>query len=143
VFAQRLPYPEHLARLRLADLFLDTLPFNAGATASDALSAGVPVLTCAGEAFAARMAGSLLHALGLPELITHDTSSYEQRAIELAGDHAALNALRARLAIHRGTHPLFQAERYCRHLEDAYRQMRDRAERGESPADFSVPPRVD
>lgn len=142
VFAERCSYAEHLARLRLADLFLDTLPFNAGATASDALWAGVPVLTCAGEAFAARMAGSLLRAIGLPELITHDTTDYEKRALELARDRNGLKALRARLAAHRDTQTLFQTEAYCRHLEDAYREMRDRAERGEPPLSFSVPPRT-
>ncbi|MBI4203853.1 MAG: hypothetical protein HY527_02395 [Betaproteobacteria bacterium] len=82
--APRLKYADHLARFRLVDLFLDTLPFNAAATASDALWAGVPVLTCAGEAFASRMAGSLLNAVGLPELITYSMEEYEALALKLA-----------------------------------------------------------
>ena len=84
VFAKRIPYDQHLVRLRLADLFLDTLPFNAGATAGDVLWAGVPLLTCAGEAFASRVAGSLLQAVGMSELITLSPAEYEARAVELA-----------------------------------------------------------
>jgi predicted O-linked N-acetylglucosamine transferase (SPINDLY family) len=138
IMARRLPYAQHLGRLGAADLFLDTLPFNAGTTASDALWAGLPVLTCAGEAFAARMAGSLLTAVGLPELITHDLEAYEALAIELGREPGKLLALRTHLqgAGHRSA--LFDTARYCRHLEDAYRQMHERAERGERPAGFSV-----
>jgi protein O-GlcNAc transferase len=139
VFGARAPYGAHLARLRLAGLFLDSLPFNAGATASDALWAGVPVLTCSGEAFAARMGGSLLRALGLPELMTTNIEEYEQRAVELALDGAQLAALTSRLAANRSTHPLFNTETYCRNLESAYRHMWSRAEAGESPASFTVP----
>jgi protein O-GlcNAc transferase len=141
VFAARLPYEEHLARLSLADLFLDTLPFNAGATASDALRAGVPVLTCAGEAFAARMAGSLLRGIGVPELITRSTAEYEQLAIELLGDPGRLAGLRSRIASNRCTSALFNGLRYCRHLEDSYRLMVQRTRRGELPASFQVPAR--
>ena len=86
VFAGRVPYQQHLERHHLADLFLDTLPYNAGATASDALWAGLPVLTCAGKSFAARMGASLLNAVGLPEMITGDLASYEARATRLATD---------------------------------------------------------
>jgi predicted O-linked N-acetylglucosamine transferase (SPINDLY family) len=138
IMARRLPYAQHLGRLGAADLFLDTLPFNAGTTASDALWAGLPVLTCAGEAFAARMAGSLLTAVGLPELITHDLEAYEALAIELGREPGKLLALRTHLqgAGHRSA--LFDTTRYCRHLEDAYRQMHERAARGESPAGFTV-----
>jgi protein O-GlcNAc transferase len=139
VFGARAPYGAHLARLRLAGLFLDSLPFNAGATASDALWAGVPVLTCSGEAFAARMGGSLLRALELPELMTTNIGEYEQRAVELALDAAQLAALTSRLAANRSTHPLFNTETYCRNLESAYRHMWLRAEAGESPASFTVP----
>ena len=139
VFAARVPYPEHLARLRLADLFLDSLPFNAGATASDALWSGVPVLTCVGEALASRMAGSLLRAIGLPELITFDAGEYERRAIELANDRDQLAEIKNRLAANRATHPLFNTERYCRHLEAAYRHMCSRVQSGEPPASFTVP----
>ena len=133
VFATKLPYPEHLARYRLADLFLDTLPFNAGATASDALWAGLPVLTCAGEAFAARMAGSLLHNVGLPELVTHALSEYEARAAMLAGNPDALHDLRARLAENRLRAPLFDTDRFRQHLEVAYRTMCNLSREGALP----------
>jgi predicted O-linked N-acetylglucosamine transferase (SPINDLY family) len=127
--------------MSLADLFLDSLPFNAGATASDALWAGLPVLTCPGEAFASRMAGSLLRAVGLPELIAPDLQSYEQRALELSASRDALAALRARLAANRSIHPLFDTERFCRHLESAYETMHSRHVNGLAPAHFSVPAR--
>lgn len=123
VFAARRPYAEYLARYRLADLFLDTLPYNAGATASDALWAGLPVLTCAGETYVSRMAGSLLHAVGLPELVTTSLEEYEALALALARDPARLATLRARLAATRETAPLFDTPRYTRHLEDAYHTM--------------------
>lgn len=130
VFAHRMPYAQHLARLQLADLFLDTLPFNAGTTASDALWAGVPVLTCAGRAFAGRMAGSLLRAVGLPELITHGAAEYEALALTLATDRARLAKLRERLACNRLSHPLFNTARFTKHLEQAYRAMLARADAG-------------
>jgi protein O-GlcNAc transferase len=123
ILARRLSYPEHLGRLRLADLFLDTLPFNAGTTASDALWAGVPVLTCVGEAFASRMAGSLLRAVGIPELITHSLEDYERLALELAQQPERLQGLRSRLESNRDTCALFNTAQYCRHLEAAYAQM--------------------
>jgi len=138
VFSPRIKYPEHLARLRLGDLFLDTLPFNAGTTASDALWAGLPVLTCAGEAFAARMAGSLLHAVGLPELVTDSLDAYEATARRLATSAGELAVLRDRLAANRDSAPLFATGRFCRHLENAYRHMWARHQRGEAPAGFSV-----
>jgi predicted O-linked N-acetylglucosamine transferase (SPINDLY family) len=138
VFAPRLSYAEHLARYRLAGLFLDTLPFNAGTTASDALWAGLPVLTCSGEAYAARMAGSLLHAVGLPELVTHTPDDYEALALKLATDAGLLAGIRAKLAENRTTHPLFDTERFTRHLESAYTTMWERHQRGEPPASFAV-----
>ncbi len=138
VFGERLPYAQHLGRLAVADLFLDTLPFNAGATASDALWAGVPVLTCAGEAFAARMAGSLLHAIGLPELVTDNLVDYERRALELAHEPRRLRELKDRLLANRSRSPLFDTRRFCRHLEAAYEQMWRRAENGEPPMTFRV-----
>jgi predicted O-linked N-acetylglucosamine transferase (SPINDLY family) len=141
VFAERVPYPEHLARLALADLFLDTLPFNAGTTASDALWAGVPVLTCAGDAYAARMAGSLLRAVGLPELITHGLADYESLALRLAADTALLGALRDRLAANRRSTPLFDTARFTSHLEAVYLEMWRRHERGETPATFALAPK--
>ncbi len=117
---------DHLARHRLADLFLDTLPFNAHTTASDALWSGLPVLTCAGEAFASRVAASLLHAVGLPELVTSQIADYELAAVDLARDPSRLAALKARLRDNRHTHPLFRTERYTRHLEAAYAEMHAR-----------------
>jgi predicted O-linked N-acetylglucosamine transferase (SPINDLY family) len=114
VFAGRAPYEKHLARLRLADLFLDTPIFSAGASASDALWAGVPVLTCPGEAFASRMSGSLLRAVGLPELICPDLATYERKACEVA---------RERLRVERANTPLFDTARFCRNLEKAYLEM--------------------
>jgi predicted O-linked N-acetylglucosamine transferase (SPINDLY family) len=120
VFAPRLPYSQHLGRLKLADLFLDTLPFNAGTTASDALWAGLPLLTCAGETFAARMGGSLLRAVGLPELITEDLAQYEARAIDLAAHGSELRALRQRLEQNRLEAPLFNTDRFRRQLESTF-----------------------
>ena len=126
VFAPRMSLPEHLARHRAADLFLDTLPCNAHTTASDALWAGLPVLTCMGEAFAARVAGSLLHAMGLPELVTEDLPHYEQLAFELACDPNKLAQLREKLQANRLTTPLFDTARFTRHLESAYQSMMTR-----------------
>jgi predicted O-linked N-acetylglucosamine transferase (SPINDLY family) len=138
VFAEKLPYAQHLGRLGLADLFLDTFPYNAGATASDALRTGVPVLTCAGEPLASRMAGSLLTTVGLPELITYTVDEYERKALELAQQPLLLQALHARLVSNlRGT-PLFDTARFCRHLEAAYLQMHERVTRAQEPASFSV-----
>jgi predicted O-linked N-acetylglucosamine transferase (SPINDLY family) len=138
VFADRLPVADHLARHRLADLFLDTLPYNAHTTASDALWAGLPVLTCQGTAFAARVASSLLNAVGLPELVTQNLADYEALALRLATDAAMLRDLRERLARNRLTHPLFDAKRFCRHMEAAYATMWEIWQRGEPPRSFSV-----
>jgi predicted O-linked N-acetylglucosamine transferase (SPINDLY family) len=139
-FAGRVPYPEHLARLRSADLFLDSFPFNAGTTASDALWAGLPVVTRAGSAFASRMAGSLLRAVGLPELITESAEDYERLALRLASDSTEIAAVRARLAANRSTSPLFDTERFTRHLESAYLTMHERSLQGLAAEGFSVPP---
>lgn len=125
IFARRRPYDEHLARLQLADLFLDTLPFNAGTTASDCLWAGLPLLTCVGDAMSARMAGSLLRAVDLSELITHSVEEYESRARHLASHRTELRALRDRLARNRHASPLFDTRRFTRDLESAYMQMRE------------------
>jgi protein O-GlcNAc transferase len=138
IFAHRIPYDDHLARLRCADLFLDTMPFNAGATASDALWAGVPLVTCSGEAPAARMAGSLLTALGLTELITNDLEAYEALALELATTPALLADIRARLGTARLASPLFDSARFCRHLESAYTAMHARFAAGKAPEHFAV-----
>ena len=140
VFAPRLKLEDYLARYRLADLFLDTLPYNAGSTASDALWTGLPVVTCMGSSFAGRMAGSLLNAVGLPELVTHSLDDYEElaRTLALRGDR--LGAIRAKLAANRSTQPLFDTKRFCRHIEAAYAAMHERAMRGEPPESFAVEP---
>jgi len=142
VFARRTPTnAAHLARHRLADLYLDTLPINAHSTANDALWAGVPVLTCRGGTFGGRVAASLLTALGLPELITDTREDYTALALKLARDPALLGSIRAKLAVQRVSSPLFDTARFTRHVEDAYTTMWQRAERGDRPAAFSVPPR--
>src|SRR5262245_27431148 len=120
VFADRTPLADHLARYRLADPFLDTLPYNAHTTASDALWAGLLVLTCQGSAFAARVASSLLSAVGLPELVTTSLADYEALALRLATDPRHIGELRARLAANRLSYPLFDTGRFCRHIEAAY-----------------------
>jgi predicted O-linked N-acetylglucosamine transferase (SPINDLY family) len=139
VFAGRLPYPDHLARHRLADLFLDTFPFNGGTTTSDALWAGLPVVTLSGEAFAARMSASLLGAIGLSELATTSLADYEARALALARNPQVLADVKARLTRNRATYPLFDTARFTRHMEAAYRGMWERWQRGEAPEGFSVP----
>jgi len=130
---------QHLARLQLADLFLDTLPYNAHTTASDALWAGVPVLTCLGKTFAGRVAASLLRSLGLPDLITGTLEEYEAAALRLASDPEALRAILRRLEHHRAVLPTFDDERFARHLETAYLMMWERQERGGAPESFTVP----
>ena len=140
VFAPRLDPAEHLARHRLADLFLDTLPSNAHTTASDALWAGLPVLTCMGSAFAGRVAGSLLEAVGLPGLITHSLEDYERKALELAGNPEQLRGLRATLMRNRATHALFDTDRFRRHIESAYATMWERHRQGLAPLSFAVRP---
>jgi protein O-GlcNAc transferase len=138
VFARPMQLADHLARYRAADLFLDNLPCNAHTTASDALWAGLPVLTCTGEAFAARVAASLLQALGLPELITATRAQYEQAAVELATNPDRLGDLRDRVFRNRFTAPLFDTELYARHLEDAYVQIYERSQAGLAPDHINV-----
>ena len=130
IFASRMKPSEHLARHRAADLFLDTLPYNAHTTASDALWAGLPVLTCLGETFVGRVAASLLHAIDLPELITTTKADYERLAIELATDPDRLAAIRARLAANRLTTPLFDTRRFTGNIEAAYTAMHARQQAG-------------
>ncbi|MYM85524.1 glycosyltransferase, partial [Duganella sp. FT50W] len=112
-----------LARLPLADLCLDTLPYSGGAAAADALWAGVPLLSQAGRSYAARLGGSLLHAVGLPQLVTHSADAYEDKAVRLAGRPAELARLRRRLARLRERAPLFDTPRLVRDLEQLYRQV--------------------
>ena len=126
VFAKRLPSPEHLARHRLADLFLDTLPYNAHTTASDALWVGVPVLTQRGKTFAGRVAASLLTAVGLTELVTQTLRAYEDLAVELATNPARLAAIKDTLSRNRLIYPLFDTARFTRHIETAYAAMHER-----------------
>jgi predicted O-linked N-acetylglucosamine transferase (SPINDLY family) len=129
LFADRVvSLPEHLARLRAADLFLDTFPYTAHATALDALWAGVPLLTCPGESFASRVGASLLRTVGLPELIAGSPSQYEDKALELAKDPVRLSELRRTLAL-RDT-PLFDTERYARNLEAVYSTICERHRSG-------------
>ncbi|HEX3486493.1 MAG TPA: tetratricopeptide repeat protein [Micropepsaceae bacterium] len=140
VFAPRMELPEHLARHRLADLFLDTLPYNAHTTASDALWAGLPVLTCLGENFPGRVGASLLNALGLPELITHNLGDYAAQALALADGPSRLQALRRKLAANRSSFPLFDSALFARHIEAAYRAMWQRHREGLAPDHIQVPP---
>ena len=129
---------QHLARLRLTDLFLDTLPYNAHTTGSDALWAGLPLLTCLGTAFAGRVGASLLRAVGLPELVTESLAGYEALAYKLATEPALLQALRAKLAAQLQHAPLYNSARTTRHLEAAYTQMVRRAQQGLPAQTFAV-----
>jgi predicted O-linked N-acetylglucosamine transferase (SPINDLY family) len=139
VFAPRVPANEdHLARHRLADLFLDTSPYNAHTSASDALWAGLPVVTCLGQAFAGRVAASMLHAIGMSELVTTSLDAYEALAFELATEPARLGAVKAKLAAHRDTHALFDTARFCRGIEAALATMHERHRRGEPPEGFAI-----
>jgi len=128
---------EHYARLHLGDLSLDTA-YNGHVTTADALWAGLPVLTCAGTAFAGRVAGSLLHSVGLPELVTPGLDEYEAMALRLAADKRLLAELRARLGKNRRSAPLFDTDRFRRHIESAYTTMWDICQRGGEPRAFSV-----
>jgi protein O-GlcNAc transferase len=138
VFAPHLPLAEHMARQRLADLFLDTTPYNAGATAAAALWSGVPLLTVLGATFVGRMAASMLHAVGLPELVAQSLPDYEARALKVATDPAFCASLKQRLAQNRGTCPLFDTVRSARHIEDAYLTMWQTHRSGLPPASFAV-----
>ncbi len=133
VFAPRMALPDHLARHRLADLFLDTLPYNAHTTASDALWAGLPIVTCVGPTFPGRVAASLLNAMGLPELIATTRVDYERLAGELATDPEKLAGIRKTLAANRATAPLFDTALYARHIEAAYTAMDGRYKAGLAP----------
>ncbi len=139
IFAPSLPLAaDHLARQRQADLFLDTLPYNAHATTADALWAGLPVVTCLGESFAGRVAASLLKATGLDDLITTSLDDYEALALKLARDPSLLAAYKARLSRNRDTCSLFDTARFTRHIEAAYTRMWQMQQRGEPPAHFAV-----
>lgn len=138
IFSPQADKPAHLARHRLADLFLDTYNYNAHTGASDALWAGLPVLTCPGGTFATRVAASLLHAAGLPELIARDLNEYQEIAVRLAESREALTRVKSRLEQQRLTCPLFDTPRYVRHLEAAYRRMYEISRNGGAPRSFPV-----
>ncbi len=133
IFAERLPKPEYLARYRVADLFLDTLPYNAGTTASDAIRMGLPVLTCMGESFASRVAASVINAVNLPELITTTQEQYESLAVELATNPEKLKIIKDKLVDNLSTAPLYDTPLFARHLESAYLAMYDRYQHGLDP----------
>jgi protein O-GlcNAc transferase len=138
IFAHRLPLADHLARSKQANLFLDTLPYNAHTTASDALWAGVPLLTCLGETFPGRVAASLLRAVGLSELITSSLGDYEALALKLAHDSALLSAIKNKLVRNSYAYPLFDTARFTRHIEAAFVTMWERYQKGEAPKAFAV-----
>jgi predicted O-linked N-acetylglucosamine transferase (SPINDLY family) len=138
VFARRLPTDRHLARHALADLFLDTLPYNAHSTGQDALRTGLPVLTCIGRAFPARVGASLLHAVGLPELAVPTLEEYRALAVALACDPARLAAVKAKLRRNLATHPLLDTALFARGMEFAFRTMWEIWQRGERPRSFAV-----
>lgn len=140
VFAPRMNLDEHLARQRLADLFVDTNPYNAHTTASDALWVGLPVLTCVGRSFASRVAASLLQGVGLPELITESQDAYEAKAIALAKSPATLAVIRAKLEANRQNSPLFNGELFAKYIESAYIEMHRRYHLGLQPAHLAIKP---
>jgi predicted O-linked N-acetylglucosamine transferase (SPINDLY family) len=138
VFANRLPNSEHLARHNLADLFLDTLPYNAHTTCSDSLWAGLPVLTLMGHTFPGRVSASLLSALGLPELITKTQNEYETLAIELAKNPHKLAEIKFKLANNRLTFPLFGTPLFIKNLETVYMKMHERYLEGSPPECINI-----
>jgi protein O-GlcNAc transferase len=140
VFAPRVPLADHLARHQHVDLFLDTLLYSAHTTASDALWAGVPVLTCLGSTFAGRVGGSLLKAVGLDDLITRSLKDDDALALKLAQDSSYLTSIKTKLARNRDTHPLFNTERFARQIEMAYLTIWERHQRREAPQAFEVAP---
>jgi protein O-GlcNAc transferase len=133
IFGGRIPAEEYLARYRVCDLFLDTFPYNAGTTASDALWVGLPVLTLMGQSFASRIAASLLRAIGLPELVTTSRAEYEGLAIELAMNPNKLAEIKFKLTSNRLTAPLFDTPLFTKNLEAAYIQMYERYQAGLVP----------
>ena len=140
IFAPRIDLAEHLARLGQADLFLDTFYYNAHATASGALWAGLPVLTCLGNTFAGRVAASLLYAVGLPELVTRSHEEYESLALKLATNPDTLAAIKRKLARNRSNHPLFNSELFTQHIEAVYTSMWQRHQQGLAPDHIYVAP---
>jgi predicted O-linked N-acetylglucosamine transferase (SPINDLY family) len=138
IFGKRLPKPEYLARYRAADLFLDTHPYNAGTTASDALRMGLPVLTYFGSSAVSREAASVINAVNLPELITTNQEQYESLAIELATNPEKLKIIKDKLVDNLATAPLYDTQLFARHLESAYLSMYDRYQNGLDPEHIYV-----
>lgn len=138
VFAPRAPMDKHIARMRLANLFLDTAPYNAHTTASDALWAGLPVLTCIGKSFASRVAASLLNAVSLPKLAVSSDEEYIEVAVNLTTDHARLSAIRSKLESLRNEHPLFDTVSYVKDLEKAFVKMHALSLVGEPATTFYI-----
>ena len=138
IFGERIPNEEYLARYRVCDLFLDTFPYNAHTTASDALWTGLPVLTLMGNSFASRVAASLLNAIGLPELITNNQEEYETLAIELAKSPEKLASIKQKLVNNRLTTPLFDTPLFTKNLESAFKKMYERYQQGLEPDHIEV-----
>lgn len=138
ILSSRVSGEEHLARIGIADLFIDTYPYGSGTIANDVLWAGLPLLTLVGQTMVSRMAGSLLHAVGLPELIAHSHAEYEQKAVHLATHPEELKSLRKRLSGNKASWPLFDTPRFTRNLENAYQQMVARSRAGLPPAEITV-----
>ncbi len=139
-FVQKMPLADYLANYRLVDLVLDTFPYHSGTTASNGLWAGCPMLTCMGQTFVSRQAGSLLRTMGLPELVTHSLADYEALAVALYHDPTRLTAIRQRLQANRLTSPLFDSPRFTRHLEAAYEAIWQRFQAGEPPDHITIMP---
>jgi predicted O-linked N-acetylglucosamine transferase (SPINDLY family) len=139
IFADTIGFSDHLARQRLADLFLDTFHYGAHGTASHALWAGLPILTKLGDTFAGRVAASLLQAIGLPELIVESVTQYENLAVAIAAEPGKAAHLKQRLAANSKSYPLFDTQRFTRNLEEAYRRMLERHHSGTAPEDMDVP----
>jgi predicted O-linked N-acetylglucosamine transferase (SPINDLY family) len=140
IFAPPLDQPNHLARLKLADVLLDTLPYNAHTTATDALWLGVPIVTCLGSTFVGRVAASVLHATGMPDLVTKSLDEYEALALKLASDPELLGTVRQKLSQNRQSCPLFDTDRFRRHIEAAYSEMWANWTRDEHPKNIEVLP---
>jgi predicted O-linked N-acetylglucosamine transferase (SPINDLY family) len=138
IFAERIPSAEHLARMRLADLFLDSLPYNSHTTASDALWVGLPILTLQGQSFAARVASSLLTAIGLPQLITHSLEQYENLAVELASNSPMLHEIKNTINANKQETPLFNSALTTRQIESAYEKMVERTAAKQPPCDMHL-----
>jgi predicted O-linked N-acetylglucosamine transferase (SPINDLY family) len=138
IFAERIPSALYLARFRMADLFLDTFPCSAHTTASDALRSGVPLLTRMGRSFASRVAGSILHTLELPELITTTVEAFECRAVQLASAPVQLAEIKNKVAEAVRNSPLFDTAKFARHIEAAYSAMYERYQSGLPPISFAV-----